>query len=133
MTSFFISPFKPPEEWYGESELKLDVNSFAEGLRLKWPNISITLTPGSKYNIVEWEVLKGDGTYGVRGSLEANQQIVSLDGTTADLAEFVLWYRKLIPSQYRLFFFHESLYTCLEIKQDTTLDEIGHAIERGTR
>ena len=45
MSSFFISPFKPPEEWFGESDLEVDPMSLMGNLQSRWPSIDITPNP----------------------------------------------------------------------------------------
>jgi hypothetical protein len=133
MTSFFVSPFKPPGEWYGKAEFKIESAEFVAGLRSRWSNIEIEIEPGPGRFLLRWEVLKEDGRHGIRGSLFADYPIVVLDGSTEDIAEFVLWYRSVVPDKHRLFFFHESLYTCMEIKSGTHLKEIITGIEEGIK
>ncbi len=129
MTSFFISPFKPPE-WYGQSDFEIDPADFVNRLKSRWPTITIRMNSDSSRHLLEWEGVQNDRF--IRGALQANRQIISLDGSSRELAEFVSWYRGLIPSKYRLFFFHESLYTSIEVVSDTSLDELIKSIEQGT-
>jgi len=131
VTSFFISPFEPPDEWYGQSNLEVDPIDLMERLRYQWLSLDATMDPGIPHHLLDWEAITSAGF--IRGTLQTNKQIVVLDGSTRELAEFVIWYRGLISSEYRLFFFHESLYTCMEIKPATSLDELVVAIEEGTK
>lgn len=136
--NFFISPFKPPDEWYGQSSLEVDPVDLMDNLKSRWPFIEITIDPQVPYRspqipypTLEWEWEDKMSDSFIRGNLQANKQIIVIEGSTKELAEFVAWYRGLISSEYKLYFFHESLYLCIEVKPGAIPDEIVSAIEEG--
>jgi len=127
MSTFFISPFKPPV-WVGETDLQISTDEYATKLKELWFDVIIKPGNSNDYSI-HWE-LKRDGKYQIMGGLQTNHNVVSLEGNKEYIAEFVVWHRTYVPSKYRLYVFHESLAVNFEIESGKTVQEVLHLMSK---
>ena len=120
--TYFISPFQPPT-WSGKTDLYLDIDEYISKLSNAWGNSKTTINLASETYVASWEIPTGDGNY-ITGGLQKEQEVVSCAGSPKQVATFAIWHRQNIPRNIRLFLFDESLYVNMELKANTTLEEI---------
>jgi hypothetical protein len=130
MTTFFVAPYRPEEResitaaaMRPSSDLRLDPGDYERLLLERWPGLDVYRPP--EYVLLEWIFPNTNEWAGPIGGLEPDQQTVFLD---APFEEFFLWHRSVIQGKYRLFLFHEGSWDTLELKVDTTLEEIQNFI-----
>src|SRR6266487_841903 len=130
MATFFVAPYRPEEkespalEVLPEiSSLRIDPTEYQALLLKKWPGISFD---SSSYILLGWFLQITKEGAKIIGGLEEDQQTVFLD-TPFD--EFFLWHRSIIPPQYELYLFHEGSWDNLELKPNTSLEEIQRFIK----
>lgn len=126
MTTFVVAPYRPeehesmaPEVMRTTSDLKINPFEYQSLLLERWPGINVYHLP--RYVLLEWVFPVTEGWSGPIGGLENDQQTVFID---TPFEEFFLWHRSVIPGKYRLFLSHEGSWDTLELKVDTTLEEI---------
>lgn len=136
MSIFFVLPYEPsenPEAWKNlskRSNLIIDPAEYAERLRLEWPMSRIfdeeTNRPieWNTSHLLEWE-LNGleeqEQRYLGYGWLKSDKQIVSL---TTPYKYFFIWHRSVVPEEYPLWLIGDYSWKSLELKMDTTEDDI---------
>src|SRR5690242_8379049 len=99
---FFITPYKPTQWKTDSSGLQINLDEFKEKFAQVWPDGKFELSPEKG---LLWSVPE-DLSAGFYGSLQSNHQIVSFSpGGWQVFKDFILWYRSLVPLEYRLFFF----------------------------
>ena len=100
--AYLISPLD--EDIY----CKVEPENLAEKLKTHWPQCEAVFntTPESSY-VLHWRIRPGQ--YSLLGGLQANCQIVSVEGDLAEVADFARWYRAIVPSECRLFIYHTSI------------------------
>lgn len=125
MSSYFIAT--SDEQGNGSEGWSLDSKEFADALNARWPEISIShIEDVERDYSLEWSLTIGDTP--IEGMLDRNGRVVILDGDVADCAEFALWYRSIVPNDQELQFFDEGYSGDIEIKHDTTKQELIDAI-----
>ena len=124
MATFLIAPYRPEERdaiatkiIRKSSDLRIDPVEYKALLLKRWPGIRFYL---SQYILLGWTFPLTSKETGPIGGLEDNQTVF-LD-TPFD--EFFLWHRTIVPAQYQLFLFHEGSWDTLELKPETSLEEI---------
>lgn len=124
MATFFIGPYRPEERdamaakiIRKTSDLRIDPVKYKALLLKSWPGVSFY---PSQHILLGWTFPLTDKGAGPIGGLEDNQTIF-LD---TPLDEFFLWHRSIIPAQYQLFLFHEGSWDTLELKPETSLEDI---------
>jgi hypothetical protein len=107
---------------------QIDVNLFVDNLQKRWPNVPFRfMSDIIPTDIVEWEPKIGRNN--LLCILYKDQQTISMEGgDPSDYAEVVLWYRQLVPAQYKLIFSNETGLVEKEIQMDTTEQQIVQAI-----
>jgi hypothetical protein len=118
--SYLIGPIEFP------AKLEIDIDYFIQQLKTKWPDATVrqTMDQSTIYSL-EWQ-LKTGGEGALYGGLRLSPPIVSIDGGDLSLiAEFAIWYRSIIPSEFKLYFYVSSLNRePMELKEDTKEAEI---------
>ncbi len=74
--------------------------------------------------MLEWHLYQQKGRFvvpGGFGTLQTNRRIVTLEPPNID---FCLWHRSIIPPEYRLWLFTSNLWKHLELRQDTSRQDI---------
>jgi hypothetical protein len=118
---FFITPYEPTEWQSASSTLRIDLEEFGERFLKQWPEGKTERTSAGG---LSWFVPE-KGSAGFFGELQSNQQIVSFGpGNWSVYVDFVLWYRALVPQQYRLFLFTSNSFDSLELTSETTRQDI---------
>lgn len=132
MATFFIAPFQPvndPSLWddlMGASDLRIDPNLYRSQLTKRWPLVKF-FDP-SDAEILLWsfyELREGKALPRGIGAIQSNHQIATFDSPYID---FFLWHRTVIPSSYRLFLFSDISWDSLELKSDTTREDIAQFV-----
>jgi hypothetical protein len=133
MATYFIAPFEPvnnPEQWESlthVSNLVIDPGSYKKKLAEDWPLAKFFETVGSA--LVLWSLYteeEGKIIFATIGYLQDNQQIVALDSPHI---AFFLWHRSVIPKKYRLWLFKDTSWNSIELRPDTTADEVREFME----
>jgi hypothetical protein len=81
---------------------KIDVAEFVERLKREWPGAKVQKS-NSPTHLVRWEINIKD--HFILGGLHSNQETISLEGDLSLAAEIAAWYRGIVPSGYKLFFY----------------------------
>jgi hypothetical protein len=136
-THFYVAPYDPKEweeseDWskMPTSSLRIDAVDYARKLEERWPTAQIHL-PEFNPNIALWCILplptEITGNFGgQRLNLLRNLQVVALEGGGYDegFQGFLLWHRAYVSKAYRLWFSCSSSRERLELKPNTTEDDI---------
>jgi hypothetical protein len=113
--SFLISPVE-------ETDLKLDPILFAEELRNEWQTVEVQpVTDIPDIYVLRWVVTVAER---VEGMLSQNLDTLSLDGSLEDCAAMAVWYRKLVSAQYELLFYEQGFNCHIELRGETTAQDI---------
>lgn len=124
MVSFFILPYEPIQWEESKSGLLIDPDQYKSSLMEKWPDARVYVPPSDSTYKICWEVLFDYGN-GFSGGLQSDQQVISISpATLSDLNKFVIWHRKIIPKEYRLFLTWEGSWKSMELRLETTEDDI---------
>jgi hypothetical protein len=124
----FIAPFEPPTDpstWnrlLATTDLTIDPDDYQVALQNDWPFIRFSYSPGA--SALEWHLYEQKGKFvvpGGLGTLQTNRRIVTLEPPNID---FCLWHRSIIPTEYRLCLFTSRSWNHLEIRQDTTRQDV---------
>lgn len=126
--TFFIGPFDPalwadgPPTEPPISNLCIDSQDYGRKLRKHWPYANVYIPPVPSSFLLRWELNEPDRR-GILGGLQ-NQHYVSFGWAGVNFIEFILWHRSVIPAIYSLFLFNSSSWDYLELKLDTTEQDI---------
>lgn len=98
-----------------------------QALAKDWPLVRLDAAtpgaPGSEVRDVEW-VYSSDTGDKIEGYAHADGKGIYLEGPIGQVADFVLWYRNLVPSELEVVFCDESYTFDLIISPDTEKVEI---------
>jgi hypothetical protein len=123
VTAFFVAPYEPSEWRESHSDLRIDPTFYKERMLERWPETKFFQT--SPDVPLQWMInirdKSGVGVHGTIGMLHNDFQVVSCD---TPFEEFFVWHRSLMPSKYKLFLFNDSSCESLELKPETSLDEV---------
>lgn len=108
----------------GKVEFHIDPKQFVQRLQERWPNATVQL---DEYpNNPSW--LKGIiplGEERVKYTFPHSHGVLLLDdGDCTGYAEVALWFRSLVPAEYRLFLSDENGYFDVEIQENSAEDEL---------
>jgi hypothetical protein len=114
--NYLISTPKP-------TDLKIEIDDLIKHLQTKWANIEIGVrdNPQQVYQL-EWIIPREN--ISLEGAFSQTRQCVALDGNVRHCAEFALWFRSLVDCQYKLFFYDQGYSADIELRQETTLEDI---------
>jgi hypothetical protein len=124
----FIAPFEPPTDpatWdrlLATSDLTIDPAEYQASLQNDWPLARFLSSSGA--STLEWYLYERKGKFvvpGGLGTLQTNRRIVTLEPPNID---FCLWHRSIISAEYRLWMFTSASWSHLEIRHDTTRNDI---------
>src|SRR5579859_5562158 len=124
--AYLISPIQ-------KSELRVEPDYLSENMRHKWPHISIqrVVSENDPY-IIRWSIELE--SHRLLGGLQDDHQAISIENYLADAADFafaadfVLWYRSIIPPDYRLYLYDDGLSKQVELNEATTKEQILNAL-----
>lgn len=111
------------------SSFKLDLQTFVTQLRHDWKDIAILNPSKNPYltdnpYLVEWEIMINE-EFPLTGELHEDAKTISLeDQSLEDIADFAVWYRKLVPAHEEVFIFHDSSDKQSKILENTTRAEL---------
>jgi len=110
-------------------DFEFDVDEFADQLRARWQSVREDTFDQSGLFAGCWLVDFGS-TGHLMITLHKDQKSVSIDDADVySIAQFALWYRKLIPVHYSLYLYHDSWGDELvEISPSNTETEIADAL-----
>lgn len=115
-THFYITPY-PPAEWEERTtDLVINPAHYKELLFQKWPNAKIFKETST---VLAFGILMPNSEVYIYGRVK--KFWVCLE---TRFEEFFLWHRSVIPSDYQLFLFRTSSWDALELKLDTTIEEV---------
>jgi hypothetical protein len=99
----------------------LDTDYFVEQLRKQWPAVEIRFVPEPKGAILEFNV---DEDFGPAGRF-MGKGISYRTGNRVHDANFALWYRTIVPDEWKLELHDSGFYfAIISITKETTLEEI---------
>ena len=100
-----------------------------EKLKKKWNDIKIKEHVSDVY-ILRWAVEVNGRT--TLGGIQSDYQTLTIDGgALADIADFILWYRNLVPEQHPLFLYKGSKFDSpIELSVSTSIDELTEILTR---
>jgi hypothetical protein len=91
-------------------EWRLDRDVLVQALARDWPDAEVTLAspgaPGAEVRDVEWRYRAEAGE--AEGYAHADGQGIYLEGPIAPVADFVVWYRRLVPASEEVVFCDET-------------------------
>lgn len=106
---------------------RLEREVLARALAGDWPQARVKLAspgdPGAEVRDVAWEL--GD----LEGSADANGQVIYLDGPIELVADFVVWYRGLVPPEKEIIFCDEGYNFDGVVPLNATRDDIIAIVE----
>ncbi|MEU0273486.1 hypothetical protein [Streptomyces sp. NPDC006307] len=94
-------------------------------LAAEWPDATVRrreLPDGYEVGDIEWELRRGDAE--LEGRSYVDGRGVTLDGDIRLVAEFALWYRKLVPAGTDLVFCDQGYHFDVTIDATTTHDDL---------
>ena len=108
------------------SDLKIDPDTYNQGVQKRWPLAIVEPVPSVCPYQIQWLLPTGrEGFGGFCVSLWRNLQVVVFDtGPKEVFLDFVLWHRSFIPTIHRLFLFNLASSDCLELKSNTTAQDL---------
>ncbi len=120
---YFIIPVE-------ESDLVIDVESFANQLRASWPSIQFEdVKMADDPFLLSWSLREGEIDH--VGDLHRDQRTISVDDYPAGVAKFALWIRAILPAQHKLMLYHDSSEVKVEITTTTRVEDIIAELNRG--
>lgn len=129
MTNYFISPFEPPQ-FTGSTNLQIVPSTFEKKLLEQWADTKFTKPTTTQHTLLQWEMSE----IGIEGALMGQDQFgqyVYLHGAEEGIAQFARWYRTIVSTEYKLFFFNDSLDVQMELSRHTTEKQIIDALTGG--
>lgn len=116
---YYISP---PEK----TSWSMSPSEFVGYLLQRWPSAQVRTTRNPKLS-PEWRVELSDGI--MDGRFYPPLSGVVFEGIDGDdLVSFALWFRSLVPPEQPLLFYQEGFNWDMELKPDTTAQEIAAAL-----
>ena len=129
-TYYYIVPFQP-DKWESEtSSLSIDPTRLQKELKSQWPDITILTPQQDDLYLLEWQFNHQGGPSYLSG-LQRGNQTVSF-GLDAYFIEFILWYRKFVQSNFRLFLTCDAypITRFLELTSDTNEKSINNYLHQ---
>jgi hypothetical protein len=105
-------------------DLRLDPHYFVEQLRNRWLNVEVhVITDPRAHSVFQWHLTMDDGAF-LLGDF--NEQGISYEVSgLANVANFALWYRVLVPSEHMLVLYKSSLtHKPIQLVKETILEDI---------
>lgn len=116
MASFLISP---PEE----TEWSMDPSDFAARLEASWPDADVRWVDDPVRTHALDFVIEIDGEP-VDGGIHRDGQAIGLEGDPDACAKAATWFRGQVPPEQPLIFYDQGYQDHVELRADTTADEI---------
>jgi hypothetical protein len=112
---YIVSPLE-------ETDLHLDLADFLSNFQIEWPDATIRQEVGIA---LSWMYEYEERPFRLLCALDNTQQAIFLDGASVkEYAKIALWYRKLVPAKYKLFFYDSGFNNSIELTSTTTEQEI---------
>ena len=126
MSTFFISPSKPPN--LDESmEYRIDPAEYAARMRQRWPDSKLLEVKSGGY-ILHWELNQG-GRLGLSGGLQSNRLVVSFGSSPrTDAIDFAHWHRGFVPAGIILYLFDANLELVVELTPGMDMQSLASSI-----
>ena len=119
MSDYLISASEP-------TDLRIDPLEFVEKLRMQWPDAEIYM-PADITSGLRWRLPIGIPP--LDGRLYETFDTIGLDGYPKECAQFAVWYRKFVPSKYRLILYDPALnHGPVELESETSAQTIIDAL-----
>jgi hypothetical protein len=123
-TSFFVAPYEPDSWESAPSDLRIDPEQYRRQMQQEWPEAAIQSPPPFPTYLLWWR-LDGEGELGAEGGLQNDRQVVETRPyPEPSFLRFVLWHRKVVVREHRLFLFREDSPRSLELTSSTSADEL---------
>jgi hypothetical protein len=106
-----------------DSTFTLDPHEFADALKSRWTDVEVNYSSG-EHVVLSWQcnVKQANRLY---GELQPDMHTIVLEKPGEyDVAEFAVWYRSIIPPQYRLSLWNDSDVVDFEVLPDTSYLQI---------
>jgi hypothetical protein len=106
---------------------KIHKSEFVEELRAKWTEIKVNESVPGTY-VLRWEV-ELNGRI-LLGGVQSDYHTLTIDGgAIASIAEFLIWYRELVPKRYPLYLYKGSKFdNPISLSVTTSKDELVTAL-----
>ena len=117
-TPFIISPLE-------DTDFRVDVTCLVEEVHARWPSATVQFNTEPDFPILcYWDRNVARGYFLCQ--FFRTQNALSLEGgSVEDHAETAVWFRGLVPSKYRLYYYcSEAWPEKIELLPDTTMDQI---------
>ncbi|MER5462656.1 hypothetical protein ABT010_18640 [Streptomyces sp. NPDC002668] len=105
-------------------------DALVSSLTTEWPAAAVRrreLDEGAEVRDVEWEVQRGDEE--VEGYTHVDGRCIYLDGNIDLVADFALWYRKLVPKEIEVVFCDDGYSFDVAVDETSTREELVAAAE----
>ncbi|WP_326652289.1 MULTISPECIES: hypothetical protein [unclassified Streptomyces] len=105
-------------------------DALVSSLTTEWPAAAVRrreLDEGAEVRDVEWEVQRGDEE--VEGYTHVDGRCIYLDGNIGLVADFALWYRKLVPKEIEVVFCDDGYSFDVAVDETSTREELVAAAE----
>lgn len=101
----------------------LDVADFSAQLSAKWSSIKFEIleSDNNLYALCWWIE---EGTMTHEGGLHRNCRTIDIDDYSEGILQFAVWFRGIVPIQYRLMLAHDSSSNDLELTNNLTVSDI---------
>jgi hypothetical protein len=134
--SWFILPYDP-KAWEDPDDLspkpttnlRIDPKLYETALRERWPKAEIHGPAQGSRMVLTWRLpvppeMEGNFS-GLRGDLHDDCQVISFGrGPNENFFGFIMFHRSFVPQDFHLFLLNSSYFDRLELKQDTTEEDI---------
>ncbi|PTL76240.1 hypothetical protein [Vitiosangium sp. GDMCC 1.1324] len=109
---------------------RIQTERFVELLASEWPAVKLKLIPDPQDNhAVEFRLPMKESM--VLGALNREGSAIIYYGALRDCAEFALWYQSVVPEAQPFLLFDEGYNCSIELKPETTAEEIIRALGGG--
>jgi len=106
-----------------DDEWTLSKDDLVQALRESWPTINVDVSSGDDpARDVAWSY--GLGESRIEGSAHESGQCIYLEGQERPVAEFVAWYRRLVPSELTVILCDDTYSFDAVVEPGSTVDQI---------
>ena len=88
------------------SDLQIDPDLLSRCLIEQWPMVEFRQAMPNDPFLLEWTINAGRINH--VGMLHGDRKTIAIDDYEMGVAEFSLWYRKIIPEKHEIFLYHDS-------------------------
>jgi len=113
------------------SNLEIDPKYLSLKLRERWPMIDIKYEKSYPMMLLEWQII--DDSINHVGTLHSDKRTIAIDDYPQGIAEFTIWYKKIIAYDHEIFIYHDgNAEMAVKVTNETSLDRIKNQLDSET-